>query len=746
MPAFLVRWVRHQLQDVRISLKLALLMALPWAVLVVASWILGRQAWMERHFAQAAVTTVQIAIDGGRAAAELQKERGLTNALLSGGGNRAQVLSQRGAADRCVALLPEKDRPRELNLLRGKIDSASIPAPEAFKAYSDMIGALLGRADLTSKDPAIDRGLAALRHLQLAGEAAAQERGLVNGLVAGGGYTPTQLARVQALGARRAERLQAALEQAPPAARVTISALLAAPAQGPVPAYLSELGGKANGPWSFSREAWWDAASARLNHIQGAAEALGGQIHDAASSAATRERTVLVSLLVTILLVFWMGVGVLYPAIARNVGRPLRSLAKTMQSSDLSTRLKMTGGDELGQLARAFNEYQQHNMNTIRKVNQESSRLASLAVSIDSATGEMRSATDQVAHGADTQRHVADQIASAVRSFSQSIEEVARSANEALDKAYTTRDLAGQGGTSGEASREAMRKIQGTTERILVAVRVIQDIARQTNLLSLNAAIEAAKAGAMGKGFAVVAEEIRKLAERSAGSAREIGALIAEADDVVQSGVTEVEASARALSEIEAQVKVLANLIEGIREATRAETSTSADIANQVEASRATAESNASSAIQLAASVESVGRSVDELARAADVFSREMGSFKLRDERETFDPQNAVSAHQAWKGRLLAVVHGSSQEKLNPDLVGRDDACLLGKWIHGPEAPRQRPGFERLQDRHARFHETAREVLLCAERKDRAEAERIIDSKLVPLTREVIKALGEVTS
>ena len=745
MPSFLVKWVRGLLKDVRISRKLALLQALPWLALVAASLMLGTRAWEQWRSARAAEASVQQAVASGRAAGELQKERGLTNALFSGEGLADEVRRQREAASARLEPLPGGGPAAQLATLREKVDQRALQAPVAFQAYSDLITGLLGGTELSSSEANIDRGLAALRHVQLAAEAAAQERGLVNGMVAASSYAPAQLARVHALGARRGERLQAAVEQLPPTARGLLSPLLEAPAQGQVPTLLAELERQAQGPWSFSRDAWWKAASARLDLIQGGAEALGAEVQAQAAAASAAALRFLVGLLAVIPLVFWSGVGILYPAIGGNLGRPLRVLAKTMRESDLGTRLQMTGKDEVGQLARAFNDYQQRNADTIRKVNQESSRLASLAVAIDASTGEMRSATDQVARGSDSQRHAADQIASAVHRFSDSIEEVARSAAGALEKAQAARDLAGQGGESGQASREAMRQIQGTTERILSAVRVIQDIARQTNLLSLNAAIEAAKAGSMGKGFAVVAEEIRKLAERSGGSAREIGALIQEADAAVKRGVSEVESSAGALSEIETQVKDLAGLIEVIGEATRTEAAMGTEITRQVESSKEAAESNASGAIQLAASVDSVGSSVDELARAADVFAKEMASFKLGDDSEVFDPKNAVAAHQAWKGRLLAVLDGSSQENFDPAVVGRDNACALGIWIHGPSAPKHRPTFGRLQQTHADFHEAAAQILKHAAAGKPAQAKELLDSRLVPLTRDVIRHIAEIT-
>ncbi len=162
-----------------------------------------------------------------------------------------------------------------------------------------------------------------------------------------------------------------------------------------------------------------------------------------------------------------------------------------------------------------------------------------------------------------------EETAASIEQFTSTVKQNADNAAQANQVASATRTLAERGGDVVGRAVSAMSEINASSRRIADIIGVIDEIAFQTNLLALNAAVEAARAGEQGRGFAVVAAEVRNLAIRSAGSAREIKGLIQDSVSKVDSGSALVDESGRTLGEIVASVKRMTDLIAEISAASR---------------------------------------------------------------------------------------------------------------------------------------------------------------------------------
>jgi methyl-accepting chemotaxis protein len=296
-----------------------------------------------------------------------------------------------------------------------------------------------------------------------------------------------------------------------------------------------------------------------------------------------------------------------------GIAGDLSTFLKGLQDASPQSRLTEAGDRDQVGAARGFNLLQSRRETQMKDLQSLAAKVAGEATRLNAAAEQTNESVNRSARQTDLQESSAEQIAAAITELSASIEEVALHARQAQDQSNKALESTVSSETAGGALGRAMEEISHATDQMNTAVRTIQELARQTNLLSLNAAIEAAKAGASGKGFAVVAEEIRKLAERSGGAAKEIAALIEKCNFTVAQGVDIVGAAMSGMSAIREKMGGLHERTEGITHATQEQARTSIEVANQVDANIASVRESASATADFANACADISRNAQQL-------------------------------------------------------------------------------------------------------------------------------------
>jgi len=301
--------------------------------------------------------------------------------------------------------------------------------------------------------------------------------------------------------------------------------------------------------------------------------------------SAEADRTVWLGLLVMLASGLLIGLLSLW-LVNRNLVEPIRKLidyVTQLSRGKLAERVVSDRQDELGNLAAAAN--------TLRDFLAETfTRLQRSASDLDSASGELNAIATIMAGGTNEQFNRTDQVATAMNEMSATAQEVARHAADAARAADDADQSAQQGEKvmqstihsitqmRGEIANTAtvIRRLEADSGRIGKVLEVIRGIAEQTNLLALNAAIEAARAGEAGRGFAVVADEVRNLAQRTAESIIEINQIIqsvqtgaVDAAQAIDSGQARSDESVEQVTQAGAMLERITHAVEAIRDMNR---------------------------------------------------------------------------------------------------------------------------------------------------------------------------------
>lgn len=332
--------------------------------------------------------------------------------------------------------------------------------------------------------------------------------------------------------------------------------------------------------------------------------------------------------------------------ISSSIRKPINKLvaiSRRIADGDLDVEVDFSSKDEVGQLASAFSDM-------TRNVNEVMVNINSAAEQVASGSRQLSSSSQALSQGATEQASSIEEITSSLEELSAQTNQNAASAEKASQLSNSAKDKAAQGNLQMAEMLKSMADINDSSSNISKIIKVIDEIAFQTNILSLNAAVEAARAGQHGKGFAVVAEEVRNLAARSANAAKETTAMIEGSIKKVEIGTKIANETAVALNTIVESVSDTAKLVSEIAIASNEQASGIAQVNQAVMQVSQVVQTNSATSEEAAAASE-------ELSSQSEILMEMVSKFKLR--RSSFVSNNFESINP----ELLKIIEGMRNQK-----------------------------------------------------------------------------------